>query len=96
MFVAMAPPCVPLLQWLMRTEVSVLMQELEDCITKTWNLVKHHSDSKALYTSKTSGGKPYNYLFRKMLIRKINDVSLMCLQHCVYMFVVSYSYDVQP
>ena len=92
----MAPSCVSLLQWLKRNEVSVLMQELEDCILKTWNLVKHHSDSKAVYTSKTSGGKPYNYLFRKMLIRKINDVSLLGVQHCVYMFVVSCLYDEEP
>jgi hypothetical protein len=40
--------------------------------------VKEKPDAKALYANKTPGSKPYNYIFRKVLIRKIGDVSLSC------------------
>ncbi len=35
-------------------------------------------DAKAVYANNTPGSKPYNYIFQKVLIRKIKDVSSSC------------------
>ena len=54
------------------------MQELTDCITKTWLLVKDKPDAKLLYASKGVGARGYSYEFRKVLIRKFSEVRMNC------------------
>ena len=53
----------------------VIVQECEDSILRTWLLIKDRPDATQ-YASQSSGGNPYNYMFRKVLIRKFKEVRL--------------------